>query len=126
MCAESSECEGLRSDAWRQYVAEAQAAQAHQARLRQEFIDSPERHPEHGLLLHMGRRHLEQYKRVLDAISNQACTYVCQETRDGVEYGVCTCEAMIPGVLDVDWTLVEFWQMPGHFGFDSEERTQHT
>ena len=107
----------LRSEGWKTYLSLMEAKEAFPAREIREYLEDPAAHPEHWRMFFTGTGAMNHAPLVLRCIIEQACTYIWQEERNGIQYGVCTCEAMIPGILNVDWTLQEFWQQPGHFEF---------
>lgn len=108
------------SELWKDYLRDWDDTQQMLHRRSREFRESPEAHPVNGYLIHRMRSHQSRNRRVVEAIHGEAHTYIDQQTRDGRDYGVCVCEAMIPGILGVDWSQVEFLQQPGHRPFPHE------
>ena len=105
------------SELWRTYLQDWNDTEQTLHQRSRECRESPQARPLNGYIIHKISTYQSRRSAVIDAILGEAHTYIDQETRDGIEYGVCTCEAMIPGILNVDWTLQEFWQQPGHIEF---------
>ena len=105
----------LRSQAWRRYLALAEREKVFPAKEIREYLEDPEGHPDHWKLLFTTPPGAPT---ALMAIAWQSCCFLSQEEHDGSQCGACTCEALIPGTLGVDWTEQEFCQLPGHLEFE--------
>jgi hypothetical protein len=105
----------IRSHAWRRYLVQAEREKVFPAKEIREYLEDPEGHPDHWRLLFTTPPGAPT---ALMAIAWQSCCYLGQEEHDGSQYGACTCEALIPGTLGVDWTEQEFWQLAGHLKFE--------
>ena len=105
----------IRSHAWRRHLAQAEREKVLPAKEIREYVEDPEGHPDHWRLLFTTPPGAPT---ALMAIAWQSCCYIGQEEHEGRPYGACTCEALIPGTLGVDWTSQEFWQLPGHLEFE--------
>lgn len=104
----------LRTDAWRRYLAQAERDKVFPAKEIRESLEDPEGRADHWRLVFTTP---PGGPTALMAIAWQSCCYIGQEEHEGRPYGACTCEALIPGTLGVDWTEQEFWQSPGHLEF---------
>ena len=112
---------GLRSNAWMRYFEEADAQRQKLAQLERELETNPSAHPNHGYLIYKMRYNRTSLAdSVRQQMINEAHMRICQEERDGVNYDVCTCEAMFQVDVGATPETDDFLDRPGHRLFPSE------